>query len=253
MSTSKRTGQPMSGLFNGVIIRVTLLATLSRKRALLFALPAIVLIGISAALKATAQSPVWPPEVLGTVGYLVLALTALIIGGSVIGGEIEDGSIVHLLATPVSRRTVVLSKYLVAVVLTIAFAAVPEYLAGAIATGAGSKLAIGLTVGAVVGACIYNALFVMLTALASPTRALAFGLLYVLLWEGLLSNLVRGVGLLSINHYSLAVANSIAHVSALNPNITTGTGIGMGVAVTVIALVLAVNRLSAFSIKGDVA
>ena len=146
-----------------------------------------------------------------------------------------------------------LSKYLVAVVLTVAFAAVPEYLAGAIATGAGSKLAIGLAVGAVVGACIYNALFVMLTALASPTRALAFGLLYVLLWEGLLSNLVRGVGLLSINHYSLAVANSIAHVSALNPNITTGTGIGMGVAVTVIALVLAVNRLSAFSIKGDVA
>jgi ABC-2 type transport system permease protein len=243
----------MSGLFNGVIIRLTLQATLNRKRALLFALPAIILIGISAALKATAQSPVWPPEVLGTVGYLVLALTALIIGGSVIGGEIEDGSIVHLLATPVSRRTVVLSKYLVAVVLTVAFAAVPEYLAGAIATGAGSRLAIGLTVGAVVGACIYNALFVMLTAMASPTRALAFGLLYVLLWEGLLSNLVRGVGLLSINHYSLAVANSIAHVSALNPNITTGTGIGMGVAVTVIALVLAVNRLSAFSIKGDVA
>jgi ABC-2 type transport system permease protein len=243
----------MSGLLNGVIIRLTLRATMGRRRAFLFALPAIVLIGISAALKATAQSPVWPPEVLGVVGYLVLALTALIIGGSVLGGEIEDGSIVHLLATPVSRRSVVLSKYVVAVGLTIVFAVVPEYLAGAIATGPGSKLAVGLTVGAVVGAFIYTALFLMLTAVASPTRALAFGLLYVLLWEGLLANLVAGVGLLSIEHYSLAVANSIAHNSSLNANLTLGTGVGMGVAVTVIALVLAVSRLSAFSIKGDVA
>lgn len=243
----------MTGLFNGVIIRLTLRATISRKRALLFALPAIVLIGISAALKATAKSPVWPPEVLGTVGYLVLALTSLIIGGSVVGGEVEDGSILHLLATPVSRRSVILSKYLVAVGLTIAFAVVPEYLAGAIATGPGSSLAIGLAVGAVVGALIYNALFIMLTAVASPARALAFGLLYVLLWEGLLTNLVRGVGLLSVEHYSLAVANAFAHNSALNANLTLGTGIGMGVAVTVIALALAVSRLSAFSIKGDVA
>src|SRR5271165_397361 len=250
---NERTGQPMSGLFNGVIIRLTLRATMSRKRALLFAVPAIILIGISALLKATAHSSVWPPEILGTVGYLVLALTALIVGGSVLGAEIEDGSIVHLLATPVSRRTVVLSKYVVAVALTVAFAAVPEYLAGAIATGAGSKLAIGLFVGALAGSIIYNALFVMATAVFSPGRALAFGLLYVLLWEGLLASLVPGVGLLSAEHYSLAVANSIAKNSALHANLTAGTGVGMGLVVTVVALVLAVNRLSAFSLKGDVA
>jgi ABC-2 type transport system permease protein len=250
---SERTVHPMSGLFNGVIIRLTLRATLSRKRALLFALPAILLIGISALLKATAHSSSWPPEMLGQVGYLILALTALIIGGSVIGAEVEDGSIVHLLATPVSRRSVVLSKYVVAVALTIAFAAVPEYLAGAIATGGGSKLALGLFVGAVAGSFFYNALFVMLTAVFSPSRALAIGLLYVLLWEGLLASLVGGVALLSFEHYSLAIANSIGHNSALHANLTASTGIGMGVVVSVLALVLAVNRLSAFSIKGDVA
>ncbi|MGO8958230.1 MAG: ABC transporter permease [Streptosporangiaceae bacterium] len=243
----------MSGLFNGVIIRLTLRATMSRKRALLFAVPAIILIGISALLKATAHSSAWPPEVLGTVGYLVLALTALIVGGSVLGAEIEDGSIVHLLATPVSRRTIVLSKCLVAVALTMMFAAVPEYLAGAIATGGGSRLAIGLFVGALAGSVIYNALFVMATAIFSPGRALAFGLLYVLLWEGLLASLVPGVGLLSAEHYSLAVANSIAHNSALHANLTGATGVGMGLVVTIVALALAVNRLSGFSLKGDVA
>jgi ABC-2 type transport system permease protein len=243
----------MSGLVNGVVMRLTLRATMSRKRALLFALPAIILIGISALLTKTARSPVWPPEVLGTVGYLVLALTSLLVGGSVIGGEIEDGSIVHLLATPVSRRSVVLSKYLVAVGLTIVFAAVPEYLAAAIAKGFGNSLAIGLLVGALAGAAIYNALFVLLTSALSPGRALAIGLLYVLLWEGLLANLAPGVALLSIDHYALAIGNWVARNNQLHADLNSGTGIAMGAVVTVVALALAVSRLSGFSVKGDVA
>lgn len=243
----------MDGLLNGVVMRLTLRATMNRKRALLFALPAVILIGISALLTKTAHSTSWPPEILGTVGLLVVALTALLVGGSVLGGEIEDGSIVHLLATPVSRRSVVLSKYVVAVLLTWVFAAVPEYLAGAIATGAGNRLAIGLLIGALAGAAIYNALFVLLTAAFSPGRALAASLLYVLFWEGLLASLVPGVGLLSVEHYSLAIANSIAHNGDLHADLSLGTGVGMGVAVTVVALLLAVIRLSEFSVKGDVA
>jgi hypothetical protein len=39
----------------------------------------------------------------------------------------------------------------------------------------------------------------------------------------------------------------------LHANLTFGTGFGMGLAVTALALVLAVWRLSAFSIKGDIA
>jgi len=243
----------MDGLLNGVVMRLTLRATMGRKRALLFALPGVILIGISALLTATSDSPSWPPQILGTIGLLVVALTSLLVGGSVLGGEIEDGSIVHLLATPVSRRSVVLSKYVIAVLLTWVFAAVPEYLAGAIATGGGNKLAIGLLVGALAGAMVYNALFVLLTAAFSPGRALALSLLYVLLWEGLLASLVPGIGLLSVEHYSLGIANSIAHTSALHAGLGTGTAIGMGVAVTVVALVLAVVRLAEFSVKGDIA
>jgi len=244
----------MSGPINGVVLRLTLRATLSRKRALMFAIPAIILIGLSWLLKETAQGNDWPPVFLGTFGYtVILALTALLVGGSVLGAEIEDGSIIHLLATPVSRRSVVLTKYLVAVGLTIVLAAVPEYLAAAIASGPGSKLAVGLFVGALAGSVIYNALFVMMTAAFSPGRALALGLLYVLVWEALLANLVPGVGLLSVGHYSLAIADSIAHNSDLHANLTTGTAVGMGLAVTIAAIVVAVQRLSAFSIKGDVA
>jgi ABC-2 type transport system permease protein len=249
---NKRTGRPMPGLVNRDIIWLTLRGAMGRRRAVLFALPAIILIGISALLKAKAHGSVWPPEVLGTIGYLILALTALIVGGSVLGAEIDDGSILHLLATPVNRRAIVLSKYLVAVAATIAFAAVPEYVAGAIATGASSDLAVGLFVGALAGSVIYNALFVMLTVVFSPGQALAIGMLYVLAWEGLLASLVPGVSLLSAEHYSLAVANSIAHDAALHAYLNVGTGIGMGLVVTVASLAFASVVLSGFNVTGDV-
>src|SRR5438046_5289725 len=106
----------MSGLVNPTVARITLRATLSRRRALLFACPAVVLILLTVALRAS-RPPMrpWPSHVLGTFGFSVLIpLTALIICTSVLGAEIGDGSMVHLLATPVRRPSVVVSKFLLA-------------------------------------------------------------------------------------------------------------------------------------------
>lgn len=246
----KRAGSPVSGVVNGVVLRLTLRATMGRKRALIFAIAPVILIGVSALLKLTAHSPVWPPEFLGVFGFtVVIPLTALIIGTSVIGAEIDDGSIVHLLATPVRRLSVILSKFTAAVILTAAFGAIPEYLAGAIATGPASKLAIGLFAGALAASVIYNALFVMLSVVTS--RAIAVGLLYLLVWEGLLGNLVGGVRLLSVDQYALGISNSVAHNANLHAHLTLSTAIGMGIVVTCIALAFAARRLSSFSLKGD--
>jgi len=241
---------PVSGLLNPVVLRITLRATLGRKRALVFMLVPLVLILITVALKVVANSPVWPAEFLGVFGFsVVLPLTALIIGTSVLGAEIDDGSIVHLLATPVNRLSVVISKFIAAMLLTIMFGAIPEFLAAAIAKGFGDKLTIGLLVGALIASVAYNALFVMLSILT--TRAIAVGLLYLLVWEGLLGNLIGGVRVLSIGQYSVSVAESIAKTSALNAHLTFQTAIIMAVAVTVVTLGIAARRLSAFALKGD--
>jgi ABC-2 type transport system permease protein len=240
----------MPGLLNPVVFRITMRATLGRRRALVFMLVPLVLLLITVALKAVANSPVWPAEFLGVFGFsVVLPLTALIIGTSVLGAEIDDGSIIHLLATPVSRTSVVISKFAAAVTLTVMFGAIPEFLAAAIAKGAGDKLTLGLLVGALVASVAYNALFVMLSVLT--TRAIAVGLLYLLVWEGLLGNLIGGVRVLSIGQYSVSVANAIAKTSALNAHLTLATAVIMAVAVTIVTLALAARRLSMFALKGD--
>src|ERR1700683_3864330 len=118
----------MSGLYNPTVAMITLRATLSRKRAFLFAIPAAILILLTVALKAS-RPPLrpWPSHVLGTFGFSVLIpLTALIIGTSVLGAEVDDGSVIHLLATPVRRSSAV---------LTVAFAAIPGLIAALIAGG----------------------------------------------------------------------------------------------------------------------
>ena len=263
----------MSGLFNPTVAWITMRATLSRKRALLFALPAVILILLTVALRAS-RPPArpWPSHVLGTFGFSVLLpLTALIIGTSVLGAEIDDGSIVHLLATPVRRSSVVVTKFLVATGLTMLFAAVPELIAALIAGGGSrsgpgtararcpgfvglvsistGKLALGLFVGALACSVIYNAVFVMVSV--ATTRAIAVGLLYVLVWETLLSNFVSGVKLLSVSHYGLGIANGFVNDSALQAGLTVATSVVMGVIVTGVALALAVNLLSSFTLKGE--
>jgi ABC-2 type transport system permease protein len=255
----------MSGLVDPTIARITLRATLSRRRALLFAGPAVVLIVLTVALKASnAPMGPWPSHVLGTFGFSVLLpLTALVIGTSVLGAEIDDGSIVHLLATPVRRSSVVLTKFGVATGLTVVFAAIPELIAALIAGGGRTppvnghvlvpvstgKFALGLFVGALACSVIYNAVFVMISVVT--TRAIAVGLLYVLVWEVLLAGFVSGARLLSVSHYGLGIASGFVADPALQAGLNVLTSVTMGIIVTAAALLLAASRLSSFTIQGE--
>ena len=240
-------------IFNGTVAMITLRAALGRKRALLFAVPPLILIGLATVLRFSHPAdPAWPARVLGDFGFsVVLPLTALIIGTSVLGAEIDDGTIVHLLATPVPRRTIIMTKFLIATVTTMVFAAIPELIAGLIATRGATHLAVGLFAGALAGSVIYNAVFVSLSA--ATARALAVGLFYVVLWEGALANFVGGARILSVGHYALAMANSVAHDPALTPGVSLITACAAGGAVTVAALAVAVRKLASFSLRGDAA
>ena len=237
-------------MLNPTVASITARATLGRRRAILFAIPAVVLIALTLVLRASrpAGTP-WPDTVLGDFGFSVLLpFTALIIGTGVLGAEIDDGSVVHLLATPVRRADVIVTKFAVAAGLTALFAAVPELIAGELAPNSG-KLAWALFLGALVGSVAYSAVFVLASVVT--TRAIAFGLLYVAIWEGLLSNLVGGVRILSIAHYSLGVANAIYPDQNLRAGLSLSTSLILAIVITVGGLYLAARRLATFSLAGD--
>ena len=238
-------------MLNPAIASITLRAALGRRRALLYAIPSLILVGVSAILRLTSPSdPSWPAYILGTFGFsVVLPLTALIIGTSVLGAEVDDGTVVHLLATPVPRRAIITTKFLVATVVTMLFAAIPELLAGLIATG--PRLALGLFAGALVAAVVYNALFVCLSTATS--RALVAGLAYVVIWEGMLANVVGGARILSVSHYGLAVATAIAPGHALKPGVGLGTACVLGAIATAVTLAVAVRKLGSFTLRGETA
>jgi ABC-2 type transport system permease protein len=237
-------------MFNPTVAGITARATLGRRRAILFAVPAVILIALTLILRASHPAGVqWPDNVLGDFGFSVLLpFTALIIGTGVLGAEIDDGSVVHLLATPVRRADVIVTKFAVAAGLTALFAAVPELIAGELAPNSG-KLAWALFVGALVGSVVYSALFLLASVVT--TRAIAFGLLYVAIWEGLLSNFVGGVRILSIAHYSLGVANAIYPDKDLKAGLSLPTSLILAIVVTVGGLYLATRRLETFALAGD--
>ena len=238
-------------IFNPTVALITVRSALGRRRAVLYAIAPLILIGLAAILQVGHSSdPTWPSRILGTFGFsVVLPLTALIIGTSVLGAEVDDGTVVHLLATPVPRRAIITTKFLVATVVTMLFAALPELLAGLIATG--PRLALGLFAGALVAAAVYNALFVWLSTATS--RALVAGLAYVVIWEGVLANVVGGARILSVSHYGLAVATAIAPGHALKAGVGLGTACVLGAIATALALALAVRRLGSFTLRGETA
>ena len=232
-----------------VIAAITLRAMLGRKRALLLAVPPLVLIAAALAMRAGhhAGGAAWPAAASTFEFSVVLPLTALVIGTGVLGAEIDDGTIITVLATPVRRQVIIEAKYAVAAAATIAIAAVPELLAGLIAGG--PRLAAGLFAGAAAGAAVYSALFLALSVLSA--RAVAIGLAYVLIWEGVLANAVSGARLLSAGQYALGIAQAAAHDPALGARLGAATSAVMGALVIAAALTVASVRLGSFSLQGE--
>jgi ABC-2 type transport system permease protein len=237
-------------MINLTVFRLTTRGLFGRRRfLLLLPLPALVvgLALLADSLGATADE--WGQPVLVGLGFtVVLPVLALIVGASVLGSEIDDGTVVHTLAKPLPRREIVLSKLAVAVVVTIASAGAGIVFAGMLA-GPG-QLVLGLLAGVAVGAVAYGAVFVALSLLTR--RPVLVGLVYILVWEGLLGSLVEGTRVLSIQQYAVTVADRVADTGLFTSSVSLPVSLSMAAVVTVGATLLAVDRLRSFSVAGDI-
>lgn len=232
-------------MINATIARLALQALLGRRRFyLLLAFP-VLLVALVALVAALTDGDA-AYELLPGLGYpLVLPLVAILAASSVLGPEVDDGSIVYLLSKPVNRYGVALSKWLVALAATLVAGSL-GILVAALITGDPGR-AVALFVGAAVAGTAYSALFVAISAVTR--HAVIASLMFVLIWESLLGNLFTGIAWLSIGQWGLQVGH------ALSDELPDPTSLPYAVVasalVTVVGVWFAGDRLRSFSLKGD--
>ena len=228
---------------------ITTRGLFGRRRALLLLPLPVLLVGLALLCRAYDVNPAdWGEPVLVGLGLaVVLPVITLIVGTGVLGSEVDDGTIVHILTKPLPRRDIILAKLGVAVAVSAVTAAVPLFIAGQLASG--TRLGVGLAVGAAVGACAYSALFLLLSLLTR--RPVLLGLVYILVWEGLLGRFVSGTRVLSIEQYVITIADRIAPTDLLTGQVSLPVAVIMSVVFTVGGAVVAVDRLRSFSMAGE--
>ncbi|MEV5822518.1 ABC transporter permease subunit [Micromonospora harpali] len=228
---------------------LTLRGLFGRRRFLLLLPLPVVLVGLAVLSRSLGVTPRdWGPPVLVGLGLaVVLPVVALIVGTGVLGAEIDDGTVVHILTKPLPRWQIVLPKLAVAAAVTGVTVAVPLYAAGLLADSA--RLGLALAAASAVGALAYSALFLALSLLTR--RPVLLGLVYVLIWEGLLGSVVSGTRVLSIQQYVITLADRIAPTDLLLGDVSVPVAAVMSALISVGFTVLAIDRLRSFSVAGE--
>ena len=235
------------------LISITLRALLNRRRTLLLALLGALLVLVAVVFRlgdpGAAESADVTRRLLGDFGIgVLLPLVAVIVGTAALGSELDDGTIVYLLAKPVPRWRIVLVKLAAAWLVTSLLVVPAVIVAGMIGNG-DAALAAGYGVAAFVGGLEYTAIFVALSLVTS--RALIIGLAYVVVWEGVVAALFAGTRAVSVRQHALAVADAIGGDAAGRAELTIGVALVIGVLVIVGATVLAIRRLEAVELRGE--
>ncbi|SNY51627.1 ABC transporter permease subunit [Paractinoplanes atraurantiacus] len=228
---------------------ITARGLFGRRRALLLLPLPLLLVGLALICKAYDVSPSdWgQPVVVGLGLAVVLPVTALIVGTGVLGSEVDDGTIIHILTKPLPRRDIILAKLLVASGVTALTAAIPLFVVGALAESVNFGFA--LVIGAVAGALAYSALFLLLSLLTR--RPVLVGLAYILVWEGLLGRFISGTRVLSIEQYVIGIADKIAPSGVLDGKVSLPVAVVMSAIFLIGGTLYAINRLGSFSMAGE--
>ena len=228
---------------------ITTRGLFGRRRILLLLPLPVLLVGLALICRSYDVDPQqWGQAVVLGLGLaVVLPVIALIVGTGVLGSEVDDGTIVHILTKPLPRRDIILAKLLVAAGVSAVVTAVPLFVAGLLADGV--RFGLALAVAAAAGALAYSALFLLLSLVTR--RPVLLGLVYILVWEGLLGRFVSGTRVLSIEQYVITIADRIAPTTMLDAKVSLTVALVMTTIFAIGGTLYAINRLGSFSVAGE--
>lgn len=241
---------------NRVILSLTIRQLLGRRRTLLLVAFAFLPVLVAIIYRLAGDSDIDPQRFVARAVLDQLAVTAvlpfvaLVMGTAALGSDIEDGTAVYLFARPIPRSTIILSKLLPAWIVSATVTAASVLLASVIGLWGEpmANLPVAFAVATILGSLLYCAVFLALSIYTG--RALIIGLIYVFVWEGLLTNLLPGTRLFSVREYTRAIADVMSSTSAREwqARLDGPEALVLMVIVGVLAVFLAIRRLERWEI-----
>ncbi len=133
----------------------------------------------------------------------ILPLVVLAIGCVAFTNEIEDRTLANITLAPIPRWQIVVPKLLAVICVAGPFVGISAFFTAYLAYSADWLATIAVTVASVIGVATYSSAFLWLGL--KSTRAIGYGLLYIVLWESLFSQFVTGIRFLSVRYYSMVL------------------------------------------------
>ncbi|MEM7141234.1 MAG: hypothetical protein AAF548_09395 [Actinomycetota bacterium] len=176
---------------------------------------------------------------------LVMPVIALIFGVGALGDARDDGTLVYLWLRPLNQASVALGAWLAATAISLPLVVIPATLS-ALLLDAGSELVTATLIASTLAVIAYVAVFVMLGLL---TRfAVVLGLVYVLLWEGVVASLGSIGAKMALRGYANSIVTARTGVRTELANSAESTSIIVFAVVTIVALIVSVVRLQALEV-----
>ena len=180
----------------------------------------------------------------GMLVAAILPIVTMALSTAAFGNEVEDRTLSYLVLKPISRWRIAMPKVLASIAISGPLLIASGVAAALLGFDGSLRAALAVGVAILAGVAAYAAVFTWLGLLTN--RALAFALIYVLLWEGVIGSYIQGVDYLSVRGYTLAIMYGINETGfeALGSRVIEfPAGIVGAVAVTVVFLLLLVRRL----------
>ena len=241
----------MTGPISRTIVRLGVRSVFGRRRGILLFILPLVLVGLAVLVRVlVGKDPTAAQDTLYGLGLAVIVpLVALLATTGLVAPEIDDGSVSYLLAKPISRHTIVVSKLVVAATCVLVFASVPMLVAGLVLLPGKPSVGAGFALASLACGVAYCSLFALLSVLTR--HAVVIGLFYLLIWEGLIGGLLDGVRWLSVTRWAGEIVEQVATDITLVEDLSPGYAVVATAVVIVLGTWFTGRRLRAFNLTGD--
>ena len=227
---------PASGVALGSIYRMFLRGQLTRLRAVGLLLLSVVAI-ILAFHARTDDAPVrTATEIMAEYGLtVVVPVCTLWIASSLVGELIEDRLMAYLWLKPIPKWIVPAAALAATVTIMVPLVVIPLTIAASI-SGDG-PLITATVIASLLGVTAYGGLFVMLGVRFS--RALWWGLAYVLVWENAVARLTDGTAQVSVRSYLASIVSRLTDVDLSLADRSAAASYIVPIAISIVAVALA--------------